>query len=545
MINLKSFCLYGVFFLFASGLLRFDFGDLKNNLTEAFMVKKALAATPTVSIGGATEGRRTGNCSYISIIKEYTCASYNEGRSVYDGTNKGSTFGDIGHAWSIFDGLNTNNADEKTYNSCGQSLRTGGQVDKWTCENSGSYKWVNKGSVTTPVTLEGSINPNGNFVGYVFGYFLYNDSSSTWTPWQDYGFTGSSDTYVRADVALTPGTKYFYKLWLWDYTTGKGYFSGINNFETFGVRPTSPTATTNSPTNITKNSVTINGTAYPDGDYISYGFNGNLPSMPPWVIYGKGTSNINASYNISGLTPGTTYSYELVLYNYYTGKEIKGGIKTFTTPLDTLPTVTSLLSSNITSTSAYLKGVMNTKGNSGLTFKFCLNGTWWCSGERTVYGNYDRQIGLDTTKTYNFTNPATDPIPLSPNTTYSLTIVVMQNGNPIVTSNSTPFTTLGASSSSSSSSNYDLTIEKNGNGRGYVTVTSITSGEIKCEFNKYIKGQCKKNFPKNETIVITATPISGSTFNGFGGCSSGCNVSNFSATISNINSSKNITVNFN
>ena len=541
MINyLKFFICAAIFFLFASGLFHFNSGDLISNLTEVITIKKALAATPVATIGNATEGRRTGNCSYTSIIKEYTCASYNEDRSLYDGLNKGSTFGDIGHAWPIFDGLNSNNADEKTYQSCGQALRTGGKVDKWTCENSGGYKWVNKGEVSTPVTLDGTINPKGDQVGYVFGYFLYNDSSSTWTPWQDWSFTGSSPVYVSANVALTPGTKYFYKLWVWDYTTSSGYSSGVSEFTTSGSRPTNSTATSNSPTNITENSVTINGTVNPDGDYISYGFNGNLPSMPPWVIYGKGTSDISASYNISGLTPATTYSYELVVYDYYTGKNIQGGVQSFTTLgwSGSSPTAEAKKPTYISSTASNLIGIVNAKGNTGLTYKFCLNGTWWCSRGKSFSGNYDRNL-LDYTTAYSLS--------LSPDTTYTKTVVVMKNGTTALTSNSISFTTAPASPSSSSSSSSlgtakSVQVNKSGNGRGYVEISDGTSEKIKCTSNKYINSFCKASYPKNSNVTITATAASGSTFSGFGGCPLA--IGN-SCTIDDLITDKEITVYFN
>src|SRR3989344_3622989 len=87
-----------------------------------------------------SEGRNTGTCGARSTVKTYTCDSSTNGNKVYDGTDRGPSYNDTGHAWPIYEGENTSTATEYTYNtgSCTLDKRTGGTVNEWECKSSDS-----------------------------------------------------------------------------------------------------------------------------------------------------------------------------------------------------------------------------------------------------------------------------------------------------------------------------------------------------------------------------------------------------------------------
>jgi hypothetical protein len=82
------------------------------------------------------------------------------------------------------------------------------------------------------------------------------------------------------------------------------------------IAASSPTVSTGSATKIGNNSATLNGTVNPNGAATSYKFSYGLTDLPyssstASHSIGKGTKSLAEKLTISGLTPGTTYHYQI------------------------------------------------------------------------------------------------------------------------------------------------------------------------------------------------------------------------------------------
>jgi hypothetical protein len=81
------------------------------------------------------------------------------------------------------------------------------------------------------------------------------------------------------------------------------------------IAASSPTVSTGSATKIGNNSATLNGAVNPNGDTTSYLFNYGLTSVYGTFTakhsIGKGTKSLPEKLTIKGLTPGTTYHYQI------------------------------------------------------------------------------------------------------------------------------------------------------------------------------------------------------------------------------------------
>ena len=207
-----------------------------------------------------SDGRYTGSCDIEGTTSnDYVCNSSTKGNKVYDGTNRGSSYNDTGHAWPIYKGENTSTAKKYTYDSgsCGLAKRTGGTVNEWECKSSdtttnssssssstSANHTATTGSVTnltsTTATLNGTVNPKGESdVKYIFAYRKGSDSSSLtkYSPslYQSISSSGSSDVSVSADISgLSSGTKYVYRLYAYSSTTGKTVNGELKSFTTSG-----------------------------------------------------------------------------------------------------------------------------------------------------------------------------------------------------------------------------------------------------------------------------------------------------------------------
>ncbi|MBM2817781.1 MAG: hypothetical protein HW401_371 [Parcubacteria group bacterium] len=81
------------------------------------------------------EPRYTGYCSAgYSYVSTNSCNSLTVGSKVYDGSDRGASYGDSADAFPVYDGLKTATARKYT-NSCGLSFRSGGTVNEWQCKD--------------------------------------------------------------------------------------------------------------------------------------------------------------------------------------------------------------------------------------------------------------------------------------------------------------------------------------------------------------------------------------------------------------------------
>jgi len=100
---------------------------------------------------------------------------------------------------------------------------------KASSSSTGSYSTVTGSAskiTSTSATLNGTITPNGNSLSYIFAYRKNSESSSAtkYVPSNTYTSIGSTsgDVSVSADISgLSSGTKYIYRLYVWNSKTEK------------------------------------------------------------------------------------------------------------------------------------------------------------------------------------------------------------------------------------------------------------------------------------------------------------------------------------
>ena len=215
----------------------------------------------------------------------------------------------------------------------------------------------------TSATLNGGVNPEGSdtLVHFVYGTDSTLTTGTSTTPAQDIG-NGTSDVALTAAISsLTPGKTYYYEVVA---TNSLGTTDGqIISFTT----PAPAVATTQAASNVTSTTATLNGSVNPEGNETTvsfvYGTDPNLASgtttTAPQAIASVGTAQpVTAA--ISGLQPGTTYSYEVVAQS--TGGTVHGLILNFTTA-PSAPLATTQPATGATATTAMLNGSVNPEGS--------------------------------------------------------------------------------------------------------------------------------------------------------------------------------------
>jgi len=192
----------------------------------------------------------------------------------------------------------------------------------------------------TTVTIAGSVNPNGADTHMVFVYGTSSTlSGASSTTSVDLG-AGTTAVGVSANLTgLTAGTTYYFQV---QATNSAGTANGtINSFFTTPSTATPPTATTGAASSITTTTAVIGGTVNPNsGDthmVFAYGTSSTLSgaSSTTSVDLGAGTTAIGISANLTGLTAGTKYYYQVRSTNSV--GSANGAISSFTTssPLPT------------------------------------------------------------------------------------------------------------------------------------------------------------------------------------------------------------------
>lgn len=113
---------------------------------------------------------------------------------------------------------------------------------------------------------------------------------------------------------------------------------------------------TNSATNVTSNSATLNGIVNPKDENVSYRFYYVKKGQPEtqkttsWTSVASGSSDVSVTANVSGLSSGTTYNFAISAYSYTSKKFSKiGGTQSFTTSGDSNSSSSSSKSSSSSS----------------------------------------------------------------------------------------------------------------------------------------------------------------------------------------------------
>ena len=141
---------------------------------------------------------------------------------------------------------------------------------------------------------------------------------------------GSKGTVIAGDYQATlSGVMHTWNMVSWDDTT---LVSGWVVVDVLGLAPpTLPTATTLAPGSVATTSAELKGYVNPNGSsstvYFEYGTTTGYGSQTP--SGGIGTTAMNISTTVYGLTPGTTYHYRIVASN--SGGTTRGADQPFTT----------------------------------------------------------------------------------------------------------------------------------------------------------------------------------------------------------------------
>jgi hypothetical protein len=239
-------------------------------------------------------------------------------------------------------------------------------------------------------TLNGSVIANGASSVNTFCYGTSSSTSSVSSP-----STGSrlnsclstpaspspTNGVVETDVAssvsgLTNGTTYYYQV-ISVNSIGTAYGAVVS------FKAGAPGAVTKSATSIAATTATLNGDVSSNGDTASVKFcfssddtatvEGILDACSsssnasPSSILGSNLSTVNATYNATGLTQGTTYYFQVYATN--ARGTSYGPILSFSPGG---PTTNTVAASSVTSNSARLNGTINPNSVADTSAQFCL-----------------------------------------------------------------------------------------------------------------------------------------------------------------------------
>ena len=207
----------------------------------------------------------------------------------------------------------------------------------------------------TTATVTGTVNPNGLATTW---YVDYGTSTSYGTKSASVNAgSGTANIAVSANLTgLTPGATYHYRMVA---TNSSGTARGADGIFTTSA---APVAVTGSATSVTVTSATLNGTVDPNSRatswYFEYGTSTSYGSKTAAKSAGAGTSTVNVSAPVSGLTRGRLYHYRLVATS--DAGTSRGADQTFST--STAPTVVTGSATSIGLTSAKLNGTVTPNG---------------------------------------------------------------------------------------------------------------------------------------------------------------------------------------
>lgn len=269
----------------------------------------------------------------------------------------------------------------------------------------------------------------------------------------------------------------------------------LNQSVANNVALVAPTISNVSVTSITPTTATLNYTVNANGSnttiYIQYN---TTPTFTNFITGGNanGTNNTNLNYTLSGLTPCTTYYYQIDAYNAQNegATPVTG---TFTTG-SIVPTLTGFPASNVTATTARLSCSVSTNGaTTHVEYKYGLS---MSALNNTIIENINHS---------NFPQPLLQDINgLTPNTTYYFTIVANNDYCAPTPEYSGSFTTLGStqapiiSSISTSVNPYSATISYTLNANNSATTSVIKYGTSSSTLTNQVTG-----FNANGTTNVT------------------------------------------
>jgi hypothetical protein len=164
---------------------------------------------------------------------------------------------------------------------------------------------------------------------------------------------------------------------------------GTNDYQKYEVvvtGPPTPAATTEQATQVTETEATLNGSVNPEGQatsyYFEYGSTESYGTKTGELSGGSGSTGQKFHFTWAGLSPNTTYYFQLVAV-YGAGKtKVEGGKMTFKTAAPPgAPTASTQPATGVTETEATLTGAVNPDGEA--TKYFFKWGTTIAYGQTT------------------------------------------------------------------------------------------------------------------------------------------------------------------
>lgn len=247
--------------------------------------------------------------------------------------------------------------------------------------NTGSTGGTSGTTASVPnVTTDAVVSPT-NSTAVVTGKVTPNGAQTTY--WYEYGETSSLGQTTRAQsigsgfnpiaspgyiTGLRTNTSYFFRL------SAQNAYGTINgqtySFATNNNPPgqgSAPAATTNSATNITRTSATVNAQVNPHSSpttyWFEYGTGTNFGQTSSFQSAGDNAGSNALSASLSGLNPQTKYYFRVNAQNQY--GTVNGATQSFTTtgPAATgTPGADTTAATNVGTSTATLHGVVTPHG---------------------------------------------------------------------------------------------------------------------------------------------------------------------------------------
>jgi hypothetical protein len=202
------------------------------------------------------------------------------------------------------------------------------------------------------------VNPNKAPTTY---YFQHGTTTSYGKKTPVVGpVTGTKDILVTELLSvLNYGSKYHYRI-VAENSGGISY-GDDQSFTTLSL----PTVSTGVATAITGETARLNATVDPNGSLTYYRFQYGPTDAygysTSFLSAGSGTTAVNVSEDIAGLSPGSTYHFRIEAYNGASTSHVFGSDSTFTTP--PLPIAITLPADGISHDGATLNGTIHPNGN--------------------------------------------------------------------------------------------------------------------------------------------------------------------------------------
>jgi phosphodiesterase/alkaline phosphatase D-like protein len=274
----------------------------------------------------------------------------------------------------------------------------------------------------TSARFTGTVNPGGALTS---AKFQWGDTASYGSESAGQALTGSADASLTPVTAtgLNPGTQYHYRIVA---TNANG--TTTTSDATFTTPTRAPVTAVVAPTGLSTSTVTLGGSVDPGGATTTWKFEYGIGGYDQTATGGNvsGTTTQAVSKSLTGLLPGTSYSYRLVAQNT-DGTVTSTG--TFSTSV-AAPTASTGGASAVTARGAHVGGTLNPGGDAA-TYRFQY-------GEGGAYNRSTAPVSVadgtdDVAASANLSG-------LEPGTVYDYRLVVA-NGTGTTTGSGATFTT--------------------------------------------------------------------------------------------------------